>query len=127
MLELKDIVDTVKYPIDHPDKNSLSYKQFVGSVKQEFMKSGIVTLPGFLKPRALENITAELNLKSDKAWKNGTPHNIYLDDGDQEYKDYHIRNRTQSSQVSHDQWSHFVDISNTSWSANQTVIATDPL
>ena len=99
MLELRDIVDTVKYPIDHPDKNSLSYNQFVASVKQEFMKSGIVTLPGFLKPGALENITAELNLKSDKAWKNGTPHNIYLDDGDQEYKDYHIRNRTQSSQV----------------------------
>ena len=103
MLELKDIVDTVKYPIDHPDKNSLSYNQLVASVKQEFMKSGIVTLPGFLKPDALENITAELNLKSDKAWKNDTPHNIYLDDGVHKYKDDHIRNRTQSSQVSHDQ------------------------
>ena len=99
MLKLKDIVDTAKYPIDHPDKTSLSYNQFVASVKQEFVKSGIVTLPGFLKPDALENITAELNLKSDKAWKNDTPHNIYLDDGDHEYQNCHIRNRTQSSQV----------------------------
>lgn len=99
MLDIADIVDTAKYPIDNPDKESSAYCQFVASVKSQFIHWGIVTLPGFLRTGAIEAITGELNSKSEKAWKTDTRHNIYLDDGDPKYQDKHIRNKTFSTKV----------------------------
>ena len=98
-MDISKIVDTEKYPIDNPNKDSAEYSKFVASIKSQFIAWGIVTLPGFLREDAIKEITAELNTKVGKAWKTDTEHNIYLDNGDARYDENHIRNKLYPTKV----------------------------
>jgi len=99
MADISQIVNTDKYPIDNPDKESPEYCQLVSSVKSQFIHWGIVTLPGFLRAGPIKNSTEELNTKVKKAWKTDTEHNIYLDNGDSRYDEEHIRNKLYPTKV----------------------------
>ena len=93
------IVDTNLYPINILDKESQEYIQFVDSIRAKYTELGIVTLPGFLKVDAIEEITKEIGSKSEKAWISNNYHNIFMDDGEEKLPNDHVRNRVSQTKV----------------------------
>ena len=96
-MDISKIVNTDLYPIDKDDTED--YTKLIASLRSHFCQDGIVTLPGFLRSETIPDITRELNAKSDKAHVTNTKHNIYLDDGDNDYPQHHIRNKTFNTKV----------------------------
>jgi len=58
-----------------------------------FLAKGSVTLQDFLRPEAVTAAVANIDVNMTNAWNTDGEHNIFLDSGDTEYHENHIRNQ----------------------------------
>lgn len=75
-----DMVDTSRYPVQ--DLTSESGLQFAKQCRDSYTRTGLCMLPGFVRPDALEMLSAEANEASDKAYFCKSTHNAYLTEDD---------------------------------------------
>ncbi len=80
------------------DKYNLDDENFLKECKKSLDDNGIVVLPDFMDSNALENIAKEGEEKKHLAFYTTKKHNIYLDDGDENFTQDHIRNRLVSTE-----------------------------
>ena len=97
-MKVSDLIDTDRYPI-YLDPCDPNYVNAVATFRSTLVHDGIVTLPGFLRPKALEDAKANINKLVDNAWTTDSKHNIYLDDGDRFFPEDHVRNRRLPTKV----------------------------
>ena len=88
-MKLEQIISLEKYPITNPD-----FKQ---QSRQTLNAKGVLVLPGFLKPSALDAIHAEGVAGLDKAYFKTQRHNVYLTPNDPHYPETHVYNRQNTS------------------------------
>ncbi len=80
------------------DKYNLDDENFLKSCKKSLDDNGIVVLPDFMDNKALENIAKEGEEKKHLVFYTTKKHNIYLDNGDENFSEDHIRNRLVSTE-----------------------------
>ena len=88
-MELQDIIDLKTYPIADAD--------FRAASKEEFDKTGVFVMPGFVQQAAIEVVRDEGLTHKDKVFKSTKQHNVYLSPKDENYGDDHARNRLVTS------------------------------
>ena len=88
---LLDVVDLSKYPLD--DVNSQKFRTLLKSTRASYVEQGIVTLPGFMLPSAVQKSVAEVERAKGAEWFTKSTHNVFLDAGDNSLSKNHIRNR----------------------------------
>lgn len=69
------------------------FHSFVSNFRSHLVHDGIATLPNFLRNDVLCKAVAQIRSLTYKAWKTDSSHNIFLDDGDEDFPMDHIRNR----------------------------------
>ncbi len=69
------------------------FNSFVSNFRSHLVHDGIATLPNFLRNDVLSNAVTQIRSLAHKAWKTDSTHNIFLDDGDDDFPMDHIRNR----------------------------------
>ena len=84
-VQLSQFIDFKKYPIDN-----LNWKN---DLKKEFNKTGVISLPKFLKTKSVNKLQEESLRKLKKAYFNPQKHNVYLSPPDNTFSSAHPRNR----------------------------------
>jgi hypothetical protein len=84
-LKLEQIIRLEKYPITNHDFRQKS--------REILSDGGVLVLPGFLKPSALDSIHAEGVTGLGKAYFKTQRHNVYLTPNDPHYPETHVYNR----------------------------------
>ncbi|XP_023331669.1 uncharacterized protein LOC111703835 isoform X2 [Eurytemora carolleeae] len=95
---LKDILNTELYPLHEPE--GPAYEELVKHSRNLFLAEGSVTLQDFLRPEAVTAAVANIDVNMTNAWNTDGEHNIFLDTGDPEYLENHIRNQRFHTKVS---------------------------
>ena len=85
MKKLADITDLISYPLDS--------ENFAARCKSGIDRDGVLVLPNFLKPDAIEKVRTEGETQAHLAYFTASNHNIYLRPSDPEYASMHPRNR----------------------------------
>ncbi len=88
-MELSEIVDLSKYPI--------ATAAFRAESRAQFQKTGVLVMPGFVTETSVAAIKAEGEANRDKIFADTKQHNVYLDQGDPDYRTDHARNRLVTS------------------------------
>ncbi len=84
-MDIETIVDTRSYPLADRDFRSSCY--------QTLDRTGVVVMPGFLKPDSVEAIRREGEESKHLAYYCRQEHNVYLMPPDEDYPVDHARNR----------------------------------
>ena len=61
--------------------------------RSSYLRDGIVTLPGFLLQSALDTTVLEVEKAKGESFFTDTKHNVFLDSGDSNLPEDHIRNK----------------------------------
>lgn len=91
-VDISQLVNTEIYPL-HLANEDPNYLSFVSNFRSHLVHDGIATLPNFLRNDVLCKAVAQIRSLTYKAWKTDSSHNIFLDDGDEDFPMDHIRNR----------------------------------
>lgn len=86
MLQIKEIIDFQKHPIDQIDR-------FGASCKQQLEKTGSLLLPNFITDQAITKLKAEALAHAYLAYYCQQTHTAYLSASDKNYDAVHPRNR----------------------------------
>ena len=85
MQNLNDIVDLDTYPIEKPG--------FGEECLQNFITDGVLTLPGFLRKNAIEQLVEEAERQKNNAYFTTSTHNVYLTPTRSDLGSDHVFNR----------------------------------
>ena len=85
MQNLNDIVDLDTYPIEKPG--------FGAECLQNFNTDGVLTLPGFLRKNAIEQLVEEAERQKNNAYFTTSTHNVYLTPTRSDLGSDHVFNR----------------------------------
>lgn len=77
----RDLIDTDRYPID--DLESPAGIALVERCRADLGATGACQLEGFLRPAAIERLTAEALVLSDQGFVNEAVHNVYFEEVDE--------------------------------------------
>lgn len=97
-MEIADVVDLDKYPLDQPDFRRRS--------RRTLDQTGVLVLPDFLRPASVAAIRTEGEAHKHQAYYCVQEHNVYLTQPDGDFDMRHPRNRLVSSSkgcITHDQ------------------------
>ena len=94
---LEGVVCLPRYPLEDP--SSTQFLSLAQECRETFLRQGIVTLPGFLTEAALATTVREVEGAKSQAWFTDTSHNVFLDCGDPELPQDHVRNRQLATTV----------------------------
>jgi len=94
---IEDIVDLPRFPFHLP--NDRITKSLIAECQSSLQSEGVYLLRGLLRPAAIEQMTDESNRVSHLAYYCENDHNLYLDDGDPDYPEAHIRNRRFETEI----------------------------
>lgn len=84
-MNLSNIIDQERYPLNHAG--------FLASSHATLQDSGVLVLPGFLRPEAIRSIREEGQKNQHLAFYTQSQHNVYLRPEDPDYPADHPRNR----------------------------------
>lgn len=84
-MELDQIVDLKAYPLEDP--------AFRGRCRETIDRDGVLVMPGFMIPDAVDSVRAEGNANRDKAFFCSQNHTVYLSAPDPGFPADHARNR----------------------------------
>lgn len=84
-MQLADIVDLDSHPINSPT--------FAETAKQTLNSAGVLVLPGFIRPQALDIMIADSLAKKDRAYFCAQNHSVYLTPHNPDFPDDHPSNR----------------------------------
>ncbi len=84
-MNLNDIVDLESYPLDDDD--------FRTANKMAFDRNGVLVMPAFLRPDAIDTVCREGEASQHHAYFCSQNHNVYLTPPDPDYPADHPRNR----------------------------------
>lgn len=74
---MRDIIDLDQYPLDHPD--SAAWSDLVDRGRAALAAEGMLNLPGFMRPQAIERSVGELApLLATESFMHARRHNIYF-------------------------------------------------
>lgn len=90
---LDEIIDTQRYPIHEP--GTAAYDKLVERCQASLAEDGCCTLPGFLRPAAVERIAREAELLAPQAHRHQASHNPYFCEPRPELGETHPINRFQ--------------------------------
>jgi hypothetical protein len=96
-LRIEDIVDLSRFPL-HRSNDAIT-KSLVAECQSALESKGLYLLHGLLKPAAIEQMIEEASRASHLAYYCENDHNLFLDDGDPDYPEAHIRNRRFESEI----------------------------
>jgi hypothetical protein len=94
---IEDIVDLAKFPL-HLPQNAIT-QSLVAECRSRFDSEGVYLLRGLLRPAAVRQMIEEANSVSHLAYYCENDHNLFLDDGDPDYPETHIRNRRFETEI----------------------------
>ncbi len=94
---IEDIVNLTRFPFHFPH-NTIT-KSLVAECRSGLQSEGVYLLRGLLRPAAIEQMIDEANRVSHLAYYCENDHNLFLDDGDPDYPDTHIRNRRFETEI----------------------------
>lgn len=94
-MELKDLVDLDRYPIDNPDGEK--FKALVASCQAGLAEIGASVLEGFVRPEAIKRIVAKVDPKAPLAFHKVKQHNVYLEADDPDFPEDHPRNAKETT------------------------------
>ena len=63
------------------------------STRDKYRRDGLVTLPGFLLPSAIQTAVRDISSNMELMWETDDSHNVFLDKGDPALPDHHVRNK----------------------------------
>ena len=89
MQNLEDVIDLDTCP--------LGGENFTTSCTKTLVEDGVLTLPGFLRPKAIETLVAEAEAQQYKAYFTASTHNVYLTASCPELGEDHVYNRQLTS------------------------------
>ncbi len=89
MSKLKALVNFTKHPLDDA--------KFRSQCCTQLADNGVLVLPEFLTPTAIDAVRSEGEQKANQAYFTNSSHNVYLSPADETYANSHIRNRLVSS------------------------------
>ena len=87
--ELDTIIDV--------DASPIADERFVARCRDQLDTDGVVTIPGFIRPAALNALVAEAEAESPNAFFTSSTHNVYLTPPRPELGAAHVFNRQISS------------------------------
>jgi hypothetical protein len=88
-MDIENVVEMRSYPLADPE--------FRSSCRQTLKRTGVIVMPGFLKPEIVEAIRCEGEDAKHRAYFCRQEHNVYLTPSDADYPDDHTRNRIVAS------------------------------
>ncbi|WP_299925755.1 2OG-Fe(II) oxygenase [uncultured Pelagimonas sp.] len=88
-MQFPEIVNLTTYPIADPD--------FRAACKAEYDATGILSMPGFVTPKAIKTIHDEGQANEDKVFATTAQHTVYLSAPDPNFAPEHPRNRLVTS------------------------------
>ena len=91
MIDSRLLVNTDKYPIFDP--GTPRSKDFFASSRSAYQQDGILALPEFVLPAALEQMAKDAAAVEHLSFKQEKRHNVYLADHDPDFAGDHPRNR----------------------------------
>lgn len=86
---LDRIIDPLACPLDD--------RAFIAACRRRLDETGVVTIPGFLRPRAIADLVAEAEAAAPNAFFTSATHNVYLTRPDPSLGPDHVFNRQISS------------------------------
>ena len=84
-MELDRIIDLKAYPLEDP--------AFRARCREAINKDGVLVMPGFMSPDAVESVRAEGSANRNKAYFCSQSHSVYLSAPDPAFPADHARNR----------------------------------
>ena len=84
MQNFEDVIDLDACPLG--DEN------FIASCTKTLAEDGVLTLPGFLRAKAIETLVAEAEAQKNKAYFTASTHNVYLTELRRELGEEHVYN-----------------------------------
>ena len=94
-----DLINTDKYPL-HKGIENADYKKCISDLRSKLLVRGVATCPNFLCDTVTKSAVSDIDKVSTNAFKTDTTHNIYLDSGDPDFPNQHIRNKLLPTMVS---------------------------
>ena len=88
-MDLSNVVDLNRYPITEVD--STIYTSLLERTRGAYIRDGIVILPGFLTSEAIQSSVTEVLSAKGEEWLTNSTHNVFLDKGDLNFDQNHIR------------------------------------
>ena len=92
MTDPRLLIDIEKYPIF--ESGQAGQQAFFNDSKATYQKTGILTLPGFIHPDAVEQMARQAQAVEHLSFKQEKHHNAYLAESDPAFDDNHPRNRS---------------------------------
>ena len=94
-MELVDIVDLVRYPLNDP--TAKTFQAVVDRARAELADVGACVLNGFVRPGAIARIVTQVEPKEPLAFHQTKHHNVYLEADDPALADDHPRNAKETT------------------------------
>jgi hypothetical protein len=94
-VELCDVVDLDRYPLDHPA--GAEFADLIDRARNELSAVGACVMPGFVRAEAIGQIVNQVEPKQALAFHKVKHHNVYLDADDPTYADDHPRNAKETT------------------------------
>ncbi len=89
-MELKDVVDLERYPIDDPQSDR--YQTLVAGCQADLAAVGASVMEGFVRADAIDRIVAQVEPREHLAFHKVKHHNVYLEADDPDFAEDHPRN-----------------------------------
>lgn len=83
--DLSNLIDLERYQLDDP--------RHIAAVKDRLDGAGVVTLPGFLRASACDELVLESETQAENAFFTTSTHNVYLTPQDLSLPAEHVVNR----------------------------------
>lgn len=94
---IEKLVNLARYPVDSPD--SIEAREFVKRCREEYVNTGLCSLPDFLLPGAVSELAAEAASLQKYAYFCSSSHNAYLTEQNGELPKQDVHNRQQQTFV----------------------------
>merc|ERR1719474_1170256 len=91
------VVDLSRYPLHNQDSGL--FATVLEQSRNQYRRNGLVTLPGFLLPTAIQTAVEDITSNLEQMWETDDRHNVFQDRGDPAFPDYHVRNKLLPTKV----------------------------
>lgn len=93
MLQLKDVIDSEKYPVWSDESDSDFFKE----ARENFKKNGLISLPGFIRESALAAMIEESDRLAPSAFYNSVTGNAFLEKENESFPEGHAHRMVETT------------------------------
>ena len=93
MLQLKDVIDSEKYPVWSAENDSVFFEE----ARANFKQNGLISLPGFIRESALTSMIEESDQLAPSAFYNSLTGNAYLEKENESFPEGHAHRMVETT------------------------------